>query len=89
MLSNTFFNMQSSLSVKSGSESQEHNRLSFIHMYPQCWEGTMNMEFSKTDLCTLPYIICLTSVLPDLAWVQADNILIEPDGRETRLTDTP
>lgn len=49
----------------------------------------MNMEFSKTELCTLLYIIYLTPVFPDLAYVQADNILIEPDGRETKLTDPP
>lgn len=52
-------------------------------------KAQMNMEFSKTELCTLLYIIYLTPVFPDLAYVQADNILIEPDGRETKLTDPP
>ena len=46
-------------------------------MYPQCWEAQMNREFS----CTLPYTICLASALPNLAQVQADSILTEPDGR--------
>ena len=77
--SNTFFNMSSLLSVKNGTKSQEHNRFYFIHMYPQCWEAQMNREFS----CTLPYIMCLASVLPNLAQVQADSILTEPDGRES------
>ena len=46
-------------------------------MYPQCWEAQMNREFP----CTLPYTVCLASALPNLAQVQADSILTEPDGR--------
>lgn len=49
----------------------------------------MNVEFLMTDLGTYPHRMCLIFVLPDLALVQTDNTLIEPDGKETGLTDTP
>lgn len=68
-------------------KSQGYNRLNFAIMCPQGWKAQLNMELSKSDLDTLPYIICLLSVLRDLALVQNGNILIEPDGKETGLTD--
>lgn len=56
-------------------------------MYPQCWEGIS--EHGLTDLGTSPYIICLISLLPHLALVQVDTILIESDGKETGRTEPP
>lgn len=49
----------------------ESTRLNSTHMYLQRWNGT-NEYVLKTDLCILPYMVCLISVLPDLALVQAE-----------------